>query len=495
MELTNAHGTFIGLANFPPNVIAGNTEDGILVGAWAASNSVSDNIIGLGVAPGGQPRPALGNGRHGIYFAEGAGALNGAARNTIAHNGGAGIFVAGGRQLLQPGNSIHSNGGLGIDLAPAGVNLNDGRVDPAAPNGGADYPVITGVYPSGDKTLIVGTWSFAASGAPILYLSPQPDPSGHGEGAEVLAATAAPVATPPGDTRYFAFVIDRLLPAGWVVTATSTRPFNTVQTTSEFSPAFVVPPPDAQTPRVAGVYVRGNWAAPFLQRLESSGAGSAALGYAIPDGAGQLATLPWTDVREVRVKFTEPVNVAADDLVVRGVSGGEYAAGGFEYDAYSFTAKWLVALADGLAADRVSLDLDADAAAGISDLANSALDGEWADGADAYPSGDGAPGGDFRFAVNVLTGDADHRGGRVTALDVAEVRRRVGTTAAAGGYSPYADLNASGSINSIDLSIARWALDRSLPSAPAAPAESPAPFTAPVRRRGDYAITASVLPA
>ena len=499
IELTGAPRNFIGQA-LTPNIIAGNTEDGVVVGAGTASNSVSDNIIGLGVAPAGGVRPALGNGRHGIFFAEGAG-TNNAVRNTVAHNGGAGIFVAGGSQTLHGGginpvgNALHSNGGLGIDLAPAGVNPTDGRVDPAAPNGGTDYPLITGVYPSGNKTLIVGTWSFAAAGAPILYLSPQPDPSGHGEGAEVLAVTVSPMPAPVGDTRYFAYVVDRLLPAGWVVTATAARSFNTVPTTSEFSPTFVVPPPDAQTPRVAGVYVRGNWAAPFLQRLESSGAGTAALGYAVPDGASQLATLPWTDLREVRVKFTEPVNVAADDLVVRGVSGGGYAVGGFQYDAYSFTAKWVVLLADGLAADRVSFELDADATAGVRDLAGSALDGEWADGADAYPSGDGAAGGDLQFGFSVLPGDADRRGGRVTALDVAEVRRRAGTTAAAARYSLYADLNASGFINSIDLSIARWAVDRSLPAAPAAPAASPSLLTAPVRRRGEYAITSSVLPA
>jgi hypothetical protein len=38
------------------------------------------------------------------------------------------------------------------------------------------------------------------------------------------------------------------------------------------------------------------------------------------------------------------------------------------------------------------------------------LDGEWANGADAYPSGNGAAGGTLNFRINVLAGDATRQG-------------------------------------------------------------------------------------
>ena len=116
------------------------------------------------------------------------------------------------------------------------------------------------------------------------------------------------------------------------------------------------------------------------------------------------------------------------------------------------------------AADRLTLGL-----ATVRDLAGVALDGEWADGADAYPSGDDHPGGPFRFTVNVLAADADRRGGRVNALDLSEVRRRLNSTTASNvgaGYSIFADIDGSGTINALGLTVVRRNLNRSLPPPP-----------------------------
>ena len=82
--------------------------------------------------------------------------------------------------------------------------------------------------------------------------------------------------------------------------------------------------------------------------------------------------------------------------------------------------------------------------------------GEWAAGGDAYPSGDGTAGGDFRFAMNVLPGDIN-RSGVVLADDFSDVKRRFfrGTTNLGSGdaaYGMFHDVDGSGAILANDFS-------------------------------------------
>src|SRR5206468_2162311 len=123
------------------------------------------------------------------------------------------------------------------------------------------------------------------------------------------------------------------------------------------------------------------------------------------------------------------------------------------YDAPTRTATWTLGRAIG--SDRVVLrlrsDAGADANTGVS-AGGEPLDGEWADGADAYPSGDGTAGGDFAFRVNVLPGDVN-RDGVVNAQDLGRVRARqqtrAGSSAAATAvdYGAFEDVNGDGRIN------------------------------------------------
>jgi hypothetical protein len=46
----------------------------------------------------------------------------------------------------------------------------------------------------------------------------------------------------------------------------------------------------------------------------------------------------------------------------------------------------------------------------VTDATGNALNGEWSNGADSFPTGDATPGGDFRFQLNVAPGDADGSG-------------------------------------------------------------------------------------
>jgi hypothetical protein len=166
---------------------------------------------------------------------------------------------------------------------------------------------------------------------------------------------------------------------------------------------------------VAEVFVASAaWSAAFKDRLAALGLGSARFGYSVPAGAGQLATLPWNNVNQIVVRFDSDVAVSQDDLAVRGVSVPSYAFADFAYDPAARTATWT--LARPLRGDKVLLDLDGDAGGasaptGPGGEAGAALDGEWTNGtgsgAAAYPSGDGAAGGDFEFRLNALSGDAD----------------------------------------------------------------------------------------
>jgi hypothetical protein len=184
-------------------------------------------------------------------------------------------------------------------------------------------------------------------------------------------------------------------------------------------------------------------------------------GYAVPAGTDQLKSIPWTGgIDRIAIRFDQDVrgSLQQGDLVVRGINRAEYPISDFHYDPVAGTAVWT--LSAPVTNDRLTLVLDD---AGIADL-----DGEWANGSDAYPSGDGTAGGDLDFGVNVLSGDAN-RDGRVNALDLAFIRsklnlstdnQRVGN----GVYSAFADLNADTFINALDLGAAKQRLNSRLPT-------------------------------
>ena len=170
------------------NVIAGNAGRGIFLNAnFCAANVVQSNAIGVkpdGVTP-------LGNGGDGISVVGPVGLIGGpgaAFGNHLAWNGGAGVNVTASTLLRQTTirvNSIHDNGGLGIDLAPAGVTPNDAGDGDLGANVLQNFPIVTSVTPSFmNSVLISGTLnSRPASKYTIdVYGSPAPDPSGYGEG-------------------------------------------------------------------------------------------------------------------------------------------------------------------------------------------------------------------------------------------------------------------------------------------------------------------------
>jgi hypothetical protein len=228
----------------------------------------------------------------------------------------------------------------------------------------------------------------------------------------------------------------------------------------------------------------------FLEYMQAQGLGSVAYGYAVPGGAGQLATLPWINVDRVSIRFTQPVIIDRGDLQVRGTNTPTYSFlngnPGFSYDATNFVATWT--FDQPIAKDRLLLDLDASSPNGVHNDGNEFLDGEWNNGGDAYPSGNGLGGGDFLFRANVLPGDAD-RSNSVLAQDYSDVKKKFFKTANDPGpagdsrYSVFHDVNGDGTILAFDFSEVKKRFFNTLPVAQPTAAASLFGAT-PLRRPG-----------
>jgi hypothetical protein len=197
-------------------------------------------------------------------------------------------------------------------------------------------------------------------------------------------------------------------------------------TSSGFNFTRLTRPLVGQSPRVTGVYVASSgWTDTFRNYLASTGQGDAALGYRVT-AAGQLLSLPWMNLDRISVRFDSNPDVEQADLVVRGVRSATYGFSDFQCDAAARTATWTLARA--ALNDKLLLDLDG-GPGGVA-LNGVPMDGDWNNAGDAYPSGDRTPGGDFRFRLNVLTGDLD-RNGAVIADDFSAVKRKFLSTTAA----------------------------------------------------------------
>ena len=235
--------------------------------------------------------------------------------------------------------------------------------------------------------------------------------------------------------------------------------------------------PESQNPpRVNQVYVSSSeWTPSFKQYLEDHGFGDDQYGYAIPD-RDQLNELPWVNLNQVSIRFSENVQVDANDLQIRGVAVPNYTtnAASFTYNAATRTATWTLIAGQRFNRDRILLDLDGDAPNGVKDVNGNLLDGEWENPGgptfsegDRFPSGDGVAGGDFRFRFNVLAGDVD-RNGVVVASDFSDVKRRFFTSTTVEGsgsnrYSVFHDVDGDGRIVAEDYSEVKRRFFNTLP--------------------------------
>jgi hypothetical protein len=432
-------------------LFSGNRGAGVYVEGTPAAPALASRIANLRVgtdASGVRPLP---NGSHGVVLLNAESCR--VAGSIIAFNPGDGISVQAAETGGAPAsiyneffnNSIHSNGGLGIDLGDDGVTPNDADDADAGPNLRFNYPELDVTY-SDDGTPHVRATVRGPQGTFVeFYSSAAPDPSGFGEGETSLTRVY-----PQFGGRAEATVAPDVRPlSGRYVTATAS-----VQTvgTSEFSPAVLVDAP----PRVSGVWVDArSWRPGFRAALAARGLGGEALGYRVPDFGGQTQPLPWARLDRVSVRFTEDVRNVAPSFRITTPGGVAVTAESSDYDPSTRTATWTFARA--LPAGRLTFVLSAagPGGVGVTDAAGVPLDGDWANGSDRYPSGDGRPGGSFAFQVNLVPGDVT-RNGAVNAVDMATVRTSQGASAAGGGrYSVFHDLDGSGTINVRDAVLAR----------------------------------------
>lgn len=224
------------------NVISGNGGHGISLGGGTVvvqNNMVQTNFIGTDVT-GTQ---LLGNGGDGVFASSAAnntigGTISKAGMppaNLIAGNAGNGVGAAAGvTGLAIKGNSIHSNGGLGIDLNRDGPTAND--ISETDADTGANllqnYPILTVFTAPGNQV----NFNLRFKSTPnttfhIEYFSNDVyNPTGFGEGQVWIGS--ADITTPANGRLGFASSFPTTVPVQ-NLSFTATDPNGN---TSEFSP-------------------------------------------------------------------------------------------------------------------------------------------------------------------------------------------------------------------------------------------------------------------
>jgi parallel beta-helix repeat protein len=173
------------------NEIVNNRANGINL-ASSSGTVMENNFIGTDASA---TRP-LGNAMAGITITGSTnrvGGLSAGQANTIQFNGGAGVEVTSTTAVQDEisGNSIYDNGGLGIDLYPAGINTNDVLDADTGANGLQNYPVLTNASIAFSALAVQGTFNSKASATYRLefFATPAWDPTNTPEGKIFLGAT------------------------------------------------------------------------------------------------------------------------------------------------------------------------------------------------------------------------------------------------------------------------------------------------------------------
>ena len=250
------------------NVISANGTDGVditstVVGALGASSTITFTGNKVGVAADGVT--ARGNGGAGIKNTNVPGLITiggtGAGQgNIIAHNTGPGYFATSLPIITTLiGNSIHSNGGLGIDLGIDGVTANDAGDGDTGPNNLLNFPVLRGFALSGGNLLYVADLDAPANpdGYRIeFFKNSSSDASGHGEGEIYLGFVET--GNHPGGSQTYSGNFAPLAPVAVndLISTTATRMTgpNSYAETSEFSVTVTGGTIDLDVAIVSSVY-------------------------------------------------------------------------------------------------------------------------------------------------------------------------------------------------------------------------------------------------
>ena len=221
------------------NVISGNLVNGILV-FQVVDAVIRGNLVGTDATA----TFAIGNGQDGVVLGGDGTILGGVGAgeaNVIAYNGDAGVEVQGLSSTSNTirGNSIFSNGGIGIDLGGDGVTANDANDADSGPNERQNYPIVASATPNAPSgTNVQGVLDSAPSTTYTLdfYASPgcEARPQDFTEGLIYLGSQD--VATDGSGHAVFDVNLAFTIEPGQPVTATATDPNGN---TSELSPRII----------------------------------------------------------------------------------------------------------------------------------------------------------------------------------------------------------------------------------------------------------------
>lgn len=198
--------------------------------------------------------------------------------------------------------------------------------------------------------------------------------------------------------------------------------------------------PEQAAPQVVKVLVGdSNWQGGFIDLLEQDAA-----------DADTSPVVGMAGINQIKLVFSEDVQISPSDLVVRGRDGVTYSWYFFEYNAQIATATWTFGP---LTTDELTITL-VDA---VCDLDRTLLDG----------NSDGLAGGSFATTIGILPGDVD-RNGAIDVADLNAIRNGFGAT----GVGLPGDMNADDRIDLHDLNMVRNNFGQSITIA-AAPLSGP----------------------
>jgi CSLREA domain-containing protein len=320
------------------NLISGNRHGVVL---RTGSSTVQGNLIGTD-ASGASPLPNLETGifidgsRDGNSDGASSSVIGGTAAgagNRIAFNGRSGVAIGpfdsrgffSTRNRIR-GNSIFSNGLLGVDLVESagptfaevdadGPAVNDAGDSDAGPNGMQNAPTVLAVQVTGGTTTVSGRLDSAPNRtyAIDLYASASCDPSGYGEGQTYLGSTQATTDASGGATFSGSFPTPPS--SGQVITAAST---DAAGNTSEFSVCHEAGAPgtvqltsplyttnEIETVRVIVSRTLGTAGAATVDYATSDISASAGADYVPASGTLQFAPGETTKTVEVTIIYDE----------------------------------------------------------------------------------------------------------------------------------------------------------------------------------------------
>ncbi|HKS35570.1 MAG TPA: DUF6531 domain-containing protein, partial [Verrucomicrobiae bacterium] len=244
IELNNARANTIGgTTPGARNLFSGNSNGIRLLGSGlaASSNVVQGNWIGPTSAGGSglfQSTPLRIDAGVGNLI----GGTNTGAGNLVAFNVGAGIQLVGGTNNAVRGNSIFSNGNLGIDLAANGLTANDPNDVDGGVNLLQNFPIITNALGTASLTTIQGTLQSRPNAIYELdfFSNVARDSSGFGEGEKYLGS--AGVTTDASGNATFNVTLPATL-LGREVSATATDANgNSSEFSADFTAGSTIPP-------------------------------------------------------------------------------------------------------------------------------------------------------------------------------------------------------------------------------------------------------------